>query len=85
MKYRVEQGPFRFGPGFVLGLAPEQARPRLHRLEAREDGFVVVAPVEFKTGEVIELVAGDLGRAWVGRLEPVEPEPAAKPARRRRR
>lgn len=85
MRFRVERLPFRFPAGFVLALSPEQARDRLHRLAPRADGFEVLTPVEFKAGEIVDIVAGDLGRAWVGRLEPLDPEPAAKRSRRKRR
>lgn len=51
--YKVEKGPLRLGTGAVLRLAPEQAKPRMHRLKSVGDDLYEVTrgPVEFKTGE----------------------------------
>lgn len=68
MRYRVESGVLRLGPGFVLGLTPEQAMPRRHNLRIEGEHAVVVVPVEFKAGETIDIVAGDLGAAALDRL-----------------
>lgn len=91
MKYRIDEGPFSFGPGFVLGLTDAQAEPRRHRLEPREDGvYGVIEPVEFKAGEEVEVIAGDVGRAALDRMtelggDPPEPPEDEHPTRRRRR
>lgn len=92
MRYRIDAGPFSFGPGFVLGLSEAQSNPRLHRLEARgDDVFAVIEPIEFKAGEEVEVLAGDLGRAGQDKMIELggdPPEPAEKdddhPRRRRK-
>ncbi len=66
MKLYEVVGPVaRFPVGFVLGLRPEQAKARAHRLRKTDDGYEVVEPVEFKRGEVVHVIAGDVGK---GRL-----------------
>jgi hypothetical protein len=69
MKYRIEEGPIRLGPGFVLALTPEQLVHRSDRLNRRDDGsYAVVEPVEFKTGEVVEVLEGEIGKAVLDKL-----------------
>jgi hypothetical protein len=85
MKYRIDVGPFAFGPGFVLRLTEEQAASRMHRLVHRtgSDFEVVDKPVEFKTGEIVEVVAGDIGRAGQDRLVNLDADRIDREARRR--
>lgn len=92
MRYRVEIGPLRVGPGVILGLTDQQAAGRAHMLNRIDLGFVPTAPVEFKSGEVVEIVSGDVGKAMLAGLVPldadtpaeyVRPAPPA-PARRAR-
>ena len=83
MKYRVENGPFGFGQGFVLRLTEEQAGPRMHRLQRSGDEFMVIdKPVEFKTGEIVEVIAGDIGRGGQDRLVALDAPPKVQPADR---
>jgi hypothetical protein len=86
MHYRVDGAPFSFGPGFVLGLSDEQAAPRRHHLAPASRGFTVLRTVQFKVGEIVEVIAGDIGRVGPELLSPLEPEEAEPaPASRRRR
>lgn len=89
MRYRVEVGPLRVGPGVILGLTDHQARGRAHNLDRIDLGFVPIAPVEFKAGEVVEIVSGDVGKAMLARLVALDADapavyvrPAAPPAPR---
>jgi hypothetical protein len=83
MKYRVTQAPFGVPIGFVMRLTESQAEPRAARLRRRDDGaYEVTEPIEFKAGERIEIVEGDLGRYEEGRLEKIEESPVAQSSRR---
>lgn len=82
MRYRVIEAAVQFGPGIVLGLTASQAADRRNRLTPVEAGFVVADPVEFKVGEVVDLVDGDPGKALLARLVPADqpvPERTATP------
>jgi len=87
MRYRVIEAAVQFGPGIVLGLTAEQAAARRHRLMPAADGFTVAEPVEFKVGEVVEVLAGDVGKGLADRLvpadQPVPERPVAASAPRR--
>lgn len=53
MKYTVI-APITLGPGLLLGLSDAQAAPRSGSLRSLGKGkYEVVAPVQFKAGEVI--------------------------------
>lgn len=42
----------------VIGLTPEQAKPRMHLLkpvEGKKDVYEILKPVQFKVGEIINL------------------------------
>lgn len=72
MKYRIDVGPFGFGPGMVLALTPSQAEARRGRVAERLGGaYDVVELVEFKRGEVVDIVAGDFGKAGLDRMTPI--------------
>lgn len=88
MKYRIDIGPFGFGPGMVLGLTPSQAAARQGRIAPRLGGaYDVVELVEFKAGEIVDVVAGDFGKAGIDRMTPIgedgefAPPPAAPEGR----
>lgn len=72
MRYRVDVGPLRVGPGVILGLTDEQVSGRAHVLNRIDLGFVPTAPVEFKAGEVVEIVSGDVGKVMLAGLIPLD-------------
>lgn len=82
MLYKIFNQAFGFGVGTVLRLTPQQAADRMHNLEPVEPAegakfageFRVTRPVEFKAGETIELLAGEVGKADVDHLLPLDSE-----------
>lgn len=68
MRYRIEGGALRVGPGVILGLTDEQARPRAHRLNRIDAGYAPTEVVEFKIGEIVEVVSGSLGKSSLATL-----------------
>lgn len=84
-RYRVIARAAQFGPGTVLELSPQQAAARAHRLRAAgPDQFEPTAPVEFKAGEEIGIVSGEVAKADLDAIEPTTIEPATGPAAGRR-
>lgn len=70
-RYKVTGIKVRFGPGFVLDLGNEQAAARSARLDKVKGGhYRVQEAVEFKRGEEIGVVKGDVPKSWQGFLEP---------------
>lgn len=78
MRYRVESGPLRVGPGVILGLTDQQAAGRAHRLNRIDVGFAPTDVVEFKAGEVVEIVSGDVGKAMLAGLIPLDADTPAE-------
>ncbi len=71
-RYTVTGVKVKFGPGFVLELDKDQADPRSHLLEKIKSGhYRVLNQVEFKRGEELGIVSGDIPKAWTGFLAPV--------------
>lgn len=69
-RYEVTGVKVKFGPGFVLELDKEQADSRAHLLEKIKSGhYRVLTQVEFKRGEAIGIVSGDVPKAWMGFLK----------------
>lgn len=70
-RYAVTGVKVKFGPGFVLELDKEQADSRSHLLEKIKSGhYRVLTQVEFKRGEELGIVSGDIPKAWAGFLAP---------------
>ena len=63
--YRVASAPLPLPPrgGCVLHPTEQQLAARRHCVERVTSGLLVTAPVEFKCGEVVEIVAGDIAGA----------------------
>ena len=78
VKYIVTGSKVVFGTGLVLGLSDEQAKIRSLQLKKTGKNYQVLTNVEFKKGEVIDIVTKNLTKATLGQLELAEPqEPAA--------
>jgi len=93
--FQVVEGPAPVGVGEVVALTPAQYAPREHALRSLgqigdRQHAEVVAPIEFKAGEVVALECDPpkgLAPRWRA-LEPDEPvdgaeAPARRPGRRR--
>ena len=80
--YTVTGVKVRFAPGFILALTKEQADIRTDALKKtkRKNQYEVLQTVEFKYGEEIGVVKGDIPKAWIDRLEQTSakehPEPS---------
>lgn len=69
-RYEVTGVKVKFGPGFVLDLDKEQADSRSHLLEKIKSGhYRVLNQVEFKRGEKLGIVSGDIPKSWTGFLK----------------
>lgn len=82
--YTVTGRAAAFGVGMVLALSPSQAEARKSRLSPCGAGaFRVVEPVEFKAGESITVIFGDVPKTAMANLAEEsardEPEPAVVP------
>lgn len=76
--YKVTTQYATFGIGIVLQLSESQAAAREHSLIKKgKNTFEVIDPVQFKSGEVIGLVKGQISRFLEDRL--VEMEKKEKP------
>lgn len=69
----------RFPAGFILKLTAEQAAARAHRLRPVDTGHAVMEPVEFKRGEIVGVLAGDIGKGFLAEVMPAEPAPGEGP------
>jgi hypothetical protein len=56
MKFKVEGGVAEIGTDMVLKLSKEQANARAHALEEVKDGWRPKSVVQFKSGEMVEIV-----------------------------
>lgn len=69
-RYTVTGVRIKFGPGFVLELDKDQASARSHLLEKLKSGhYRVLTQVEFKRGEVLGVVSGEVPKSWAGFLK----------------
>ncbi len=72
-RYAVTGVKVKFGPGFVLELDKDQSGSRSHLLEKLKSGhYRVLTQVEFKRGEELGIVSGDVPKAWSGFLAPAD-------------
>ena len=74
VKYIVTGSKVVFGTGLVLGLSDEQAKIRSLQLKKSGKNYQVLTNVEFKKGEVIDIVTKNLTKATLGQLELAEPQ-----------
>lgn len=74
VKYIVTGSKVVFGTGLVLGLSNEQAKIRSLQLKKSGKNYQVLSNVEFKKGEVIDIVTKNLTKATLGQLELAEPQ-----------
>mgnify|MGYP006995945969 CR=1 FL=1 len=79
VKYIVTGSKVVFGTGLVLGLSDEQAKIRSLQLKKSGKNYQVLTNVEFKKGEVIDIVTKNLTKATLGQLELAEPQEKAAP------
>lgn len=69
-RYTVTGVRIKFGPGFVLDLDKDQASARSHLLEKLKSGhYRVLTQAEFKRGEMLGIVSGEIPKAWSGFLK----------------
>ena len=78
VKYIVTGSKVVFGTGLVLGLSDEQAKIRSLQLKKSGKNYQVLTNVEFKKGEVIDIVTKNLTKATLGQLELAEPQEKIK-------
>lgn len=77
MKYKVAGTKANFTSG-EINLSEEQYKARAHALEPMGKGkYLILSPVEFKAGEVVEVEAG-IPKDMLGCLEEVD-ESAKRP------
>lgn len=69
--YKITGVKARFAPGFILALSDEQAKTREPSLKKnkRKKQYEVLQTVEFKQGEEIGIVKGDIPKSWWDKLE----------------
>ena len=81
-KYKVTGVKVRFGSGFVLALSDEQAEIRAAQLEKtkRKGQYNVLSTVEFKQGEEIGVVKGDIPKSWWDTVEQVSAKERPEPS-----
>lgn len=80
-RYQVTGFKAQFPAGFVLSLTAEQAKPRSHNLKDLKQGrFEVINPVEFKKGEVVAVIKGQVAKGSLGLLTEIEDKKAADKA-----
>lgn len=71
-KYVVTGSKVSFGVGFVLGLSEEQIQTRIFQLKKYGKNYQVLAAVEFKKGEIIDIISKNLTKATLEQLELLE-------------
>lgn len=68
-KYIVTGSKVSFGAGFVLGLSEEQIKTRIFQLKKYGKNYQVLAAVEFKKGEIVDIISKNLTKATLGQLK----------------
>lgn len=71
-KYVVTGSKVSFGAGFVLGLSDEQIKTRSLQLKKYGKTYQVLNAVEFKRGEIIDIISKNLTKATLNNLELVD-------------
>lgn len=80
--YKVTGGKVRFALGYVLRLSEKQAatrKPFLKKAKGK-NCFTVVQTVEFKQGEEIGVVKGDIPKSWWDTLEQTNTKARPEPS-----
>lgn len=68
-KYRVTGNITVFGVGMVLKLSSSQANIRASSLKGKsKDSYLVVEPVQFKQGEEIVVISGNVSKSLLNNL-----------------
>lgn len=81
-KYKVTGVKVRFGSGFILALSDDQAEIRSAQLKkAKKKGqYEVLSTVEFKQGEEIGVVKGEIPKSWWDTVEQVSAKERPEPS-----
>lgn len=81
-KYKVTGVKVRFGSGFILALSDDQAETRPTQLKKtkKEGQYEVLFTVEFKQGEEIGVVKGDIPKSWWDTVEQVSAKERPEPS-----
>ena len=72
-KYKVIGSKVTLGAGFVLGLSEEQIKTRSLQLKKYGKNHQVIEKVEFKNGEVIDIISKNLTKSTLDNLELLDP------------
>lgn len=68
--YKVTGHKVILGVGITLKLTKSQASTRNHALKQNKNGiYSVLEPVEFKQGEIITIISGNISKAVLANLE----------------
>lgn len=78
-KYKVIGPKVTFGTGFVLGLSEEQIKTRSLQLRKYGKNYQVLETVEFKRGEIIDIISKNLTKSTLDNLEAIEVPPKTSP------
>jgi hypothetical protein len=79
-KYIVTGPKATFGAGFVLGLSDKQIQTRRHLLKKEGKYYRALEDVQFKNGEVVDIVSQNLSKSMLDCLEPFgKPSARGKP------
>ncbi|MCB9980268.1 MAG: hypothetical protein H6863_03910 [Rhodospirillales bacterium] len=81
-KYKVTGVKVRFGSGFILALSDDQAETRPTQLKKtkKKGQYEVLSTVEFKQGEEIGVVKGDIPKSWWDTVEQVSAKERPEPS-----
>ncbi len=72
-KYKVIGPKVTLMAGFVLGLSEEQTKTRSLQLKKYGKNFQVIEKVEFKNGEIIDILSKNLTKSTLDNLELLDP------------
>lgn len=80
-KYKVIGPKVIIGAGFVLGLSEEQIKTRKHLVARHGKYYKALVTIEFKKGEVIDIITKNLSKGLLCNLEVLDkssPPPASE-------